>query len=117
MQVITERHAHVGLLVSILADRHASVESNIGEVAMSIIFIKKVLLAIVGDEKIQRTVVGKIRPNRCESKKLCRRIQSCLLGNIRERSVVIIVIQDVRGTFQPARAALHVNSPVLTSLE
>src|ERR1700681_1727835 len=117
MQVITERHTHVGLLVSILANGYAGAKSNIGEVATSIIFIKKILLAVVGDEKVQRTVVVEIRPNRCQPKKFCRRIQSCLLGNVGERSVVIIVIQDVRRTFQPARAALHVNAPVLTSLE
>src|SRR3984957_21330330 len=117
MQVITERHAHVGLLISILADRDASIKGNISEVAMPVIFIKEILLAIVGDEKIQRTVVVKIGPNGAQAKKFWGRIDSCLPGNIGEGSVVIVVIQDIRRAFEAARAALHVNSAVLTSLE
>src|ERR1700674_3344798 len=92
MQVITDRHAHVGLLISILADGDASIKSNISEVAMTVIFIKEILLAIVGDEKIQLTVVVKIRPDCCQAKKVCGQIESRLLGNIGEGSVVIIVI-------------------------
>src|ERR1700722_9981617 len=117
MQIITQRDAHVGLLISILADGDAGIKSNISEVAMPVIFIKEILLTIVGDEKIQLTVVVKIRPDCCQSKKFCGRIESCLLGNIGEGSVVIIVIENVGGTFEAARAALHVNSAVLTSFE
>src|ERR1700688_133528 len=117
MQVIAQRHTHVGLFISILADGDAGIKSNISEVAMPVIFIKEILLASVGDEKVQQTVVVKIGPNGCQSKKFCGRIESCLLGNIGEGSVVIIVIENVRGAFEAARAALHVDSAVLTSLE
>src|ERR1700731_230216 len=113
MQVIADRHAHVSLLISILADGDAGIKSNISEVAMTVIFIKEILLAIVGDEQIQLTVVVKIRPNRCQAKKFCGRIESRLLGNIGEGSVVIIVVENVRGTFKAARPALHINSAVL----
>ncbi|HEX4535883.1 MAG TPA: hypothetical protein VH140_02955, partial [Candidatus Acidoferrum sp.] len=63
------------------------------------------------------TVVVKIGPNGCQSEEFCGGIESCLPGNIGEGSVVIVVIENVRGPFEAARAALHVNPAVLTSFE
>ena len=105
--VVSERHAHVGLLASIDVDSHSGVECDIGKVAIAIVTVEVIGLSIVGYKQIQESVVIEVAPDRCQPEELLWVIDTGGFGYLGEGSVAIVVVEGVGRSFKTAGTALH----------
>src|SRR5258708_3727403 len=116
VHVIAKGHTHVGLFDAVLADGYACGKGDVGKVAVPIVLVEIVFLAVVGDEKIEMTIGVEIRPNGSQTKVILRVVNAGFLRYVRKCSVAIVVVEIVGRTLEPPRAALDIDSTVLTRL-
>src|SRR5207244_4777244 len=113
--VIAEVHAHAGEGLSVFVVSHSGKQARLAKRTVSVVVIKKALHRIVGHEDIRNPVPAVI--SKCHPKALAMRIRdSGFLGNIRKRSVSIVVIENVGHTFVIVRMAVStISRPLLSA--
>ncbi len=113
---VADRKPHVGLLNAILAEGYARLRSDLLEVTVTLIAIKIVRLPIIGDKEINLAVIVKVRPHGSQAEVVFAVLDPSLCSDLRKRAVAVVVVQRVRRSLQPARAALHGDVVILASL-
>src|SRR5580692_10232929 len=114
--IIAEGNAHIGLFSPILADSHARGIGDFGKVPIAITSQKIILLAVVGYKKIEMSIIVEIFPNDRQSKRIRKVRDSCLFRYVRECAVAVVVVEVIRRTLEPSRAALDIDSTILAGL-
>src|SRR5260221_8236820 len=114
--IIAEGNAHVGLFGPILADSYARRISDLLKMPAAIIFEEIIPLAVVGYKKIEMSVIVEVFPNDRQSKGIWKVRDSGLLRYIHEYAVAVVVVEVIRRSLEPSRAALDIDSTILACL-
>src|ERR1035437_1964513 len=115
MQVIAKSDAHVGLLISILADSYSRGKSDIGKMPIPVVLVEIISAGIIGLKKVKMSITVEVGPNHRQSKRSGRIGNSSLLGYIRECAVAVVVVKIGRRALQSSRTALDGDSAKLAS--
>ena len=65
MLVVAKRQAHIGLLISILADGNACLECDLAEVTFAIILVEIISACVIRLKNIQMATAIKVGPHHC----------------------------------------------------
>src|SRR5262249_2142108 len=112
MKVITDGYSHTPLLRAVSADCRPGLQPDLGEPVFIVVTIKKIGRRIVGYICIESPPRSKIRPDNLHTIIPVRIRDASLFGNIRERSVTIVMKEAVTCAFESARAALHIDAAI-----
>ncbi len=82
----------------------------------AIIFEEIIPLAVVGYKKIEMSVIVEVFPNDRQSKGIWKVRDSGLLRYIHEYAVAVVVVEVIRRSLEPSRAALDIDSTILACL-
>src|SRR5260370_40284746 len=116
MQVITEGHSHGALLGAVLTHGRPGQEAHFLEMALAFIAIVEAWRRIVGHEEVQPSVAIEVRPDRAQAVATVRVVHAGFLGYVRERTVPVVVEEQIASTLQSSWTALHTQTAILTAL-
>ena len=105
--VIADRHAHAGLLVAVFAVGASGDDGDIGESSVVIVVEQDAGFRVHRDINIRPAVVVEIVGDRGNGVTRAGLQDACLLGHVGERSVAVVVIENVGVAGKAARTAHH----------
>src|SRR5215469_9672423 len=110
--VIAKGNAHRALLGTIGADGGAGLESDVGELAVTIVAIEILRSGVVGHVDVGAAFIVEVGPENTESVITARVVHSSLLRNLGESAVAVVVVQRIACAMESAWTALHVDTTI-----
>ena len=105
--VVRGRNPHTSLRLAVGAERASRLNRDILEFSVLLILVERAGGRIVGDINIGPTVVVEIRGEDAQSVRAVRIENARRFGNIGERTIAVVVIQNVLSARQSRRSARH----------
>ena len=109
--VVSDAHAHSGLLVAILAVSASGHDRDVGESSVMIVAKKNAGLGVDGNINVRPAVVVEIRAYRSDGVSRTGFKNAGFLRDVGERAIAVVAIQDVRVASEAARTA-HDRNPL-----
>src|SRR5205814_8578082 len=96
--VVSSRNAHARLRLAVGAQRTTGFQRDVYKFSVLLVLIKSACSGIVGDVNIRPAIIVEIGCQHSQSESSVCLENPRALGNIRESSITIVVIEDVLST-------------------